>query len=132
MKNIENILEVNNLKIYFKTFEGISKAVDNISFVLKEKETLGLVGESGCGKTVTNLAIMKLLNPKSTILSGKILYDKKNILEIEEEEFKKVRGKEIGMIFQEPMSSPLASVCTYLSPYFSAYIQYPIFVSFSI
>lgn len=105
MKNIENILEVNNLKIYFKTFEGISKAVDNISFVLKEKETLGLVGESGCGKTVTNLAIMKLLNPKSTILSGKILYDKKNILEIEEEEFKKVRGKEIGMIFQEPMSS---------------------------
>ncbi|TDX13180.1 peptide/nickel transport system ATP-binding protein [Petrotoga sibirica] len=105
MIKTNNILQVEHLKIYFKTFEGISKAVDDISFVLKEKETLGLVGESGCGKTVTNLAIMKLLNAKSTILSGKILYNGWNILQAEEVNIRKLRGKEIGMIFQEPMAS---------------------------
>lgn len=71
-----------------------------------------MVGESGCGKTVTNLAIMKLLNPKSTILSGEIFYNGSEILHMKDEKFKKIRGKEIGMIFQEPMASfdPLYTV----------------------
>ncbi|MDI6785287.1 MAG: ABC transporter ATP-binding protein [bacterium] len=101
-----NLLEIENLKTYFYTHEGIVKAVDGVSFNLERKKIIGLVGESGCGKTVTGLSIMRLIpSPPGRIVEGTIIYKRNNILSLIERELQKVRGAEISMIFQEPMTS---------------------------
>ena len=100
------ILEVDNLQTYFFTRAGIAKAVDGVSFSLGRGETLGVVGESGCGKSVTSLSILRLVpDPPGRIVGGSVRLDGRNILEFSEEKMKEVRGNDISMIFQEPMTS---------------------------
>jgi len=99
------LLEVRNLKTYFHTENGIYKAVDDISFKLNKGETLGLVGESGCGKSVTALSIMKLIQKPGIIDSGKIIFKGKDLVKYSEKQMQKIRGNKISMIFQEPMTS---------------------------
>jgi len=94
---------VENLKTYFYTEDGVVKAVDGVSFEVREGETLGIVGESGSGKSVTSLSIMRLLDQNGKIVDGKIIFKGRNLLELSENEMRKIRGKEIAMIFQEPM-----------------------------
>jgi len=101
----EKILSVNNLVINFKTDNGILKAVRNVSFDLYKGETLCIVGESGSGKSVTSKAIMGILANNSIVEGGNIMYRGENLLEVSEEEFYKIRGHRIGMIFQDPLSS---------------------------
>ena len=100
------LLEIENLSVNFHTPEGIARAVDGVSFHLKAGETIGLVGESGCGKSVTSLSILGLIpSPPGQIESGKIKFDGHNLLDFEAERLRKIRGHEISMIFQEPMTS---------------------------
>ena len=99
-------LEVKNLKTHFFTKEGVSKAVDGVSFYLNKGETIGVVGESGCGKSMTSLSILNLIpSPPGKIVDGEILLHGKNIVGLSQEELRKIRGKKISMIFQEPMTS---------------------------
>lgn len=98
-------LEVNNLKISFRTNNGRVQAVRDISFHLDEGETLAIVGESGSGKSVTSRAIMGILAPNAIVESGEILYDGKDLMQIDEEEFHSLRGDKIAMVFQDPLSS---------------------------
>jgi len=104
MKN-ENILEVSNLKTYYKIKEGVVKAVNGISFSLKKGESLGLVGESGCGKTTTALSIIKLLADNGYIEDGKILFKDKDITKMTESEILTIRWKDISIIFQGSMNA---------------------------
>jgi oligopeptide transport system ATP-binding protein len=100
------LLEVKDLKTYFYSFDGIVKAVDGVSFDLREGETLGLVGESGCGKSVSAMSILRLIpNPPGRIVNGEILFEGQDLLKLSDEEMRKVRGDRIAMIFQEPMTS---------------------------
>ena len=100
------LLEVKNLKTYFRTDDGVVKAVDDISFDLYEGEILGLVGESGCGKSVCALSLMRLIpDPPGRIVGGEVIFEGQDLLQINEEEMRKVRGNRIAMIFQEPMTS---------------------------
>ena len=100
------ILKVENLSTYFKMEKGIAKAVDNVSFDLKEGTTLSIIGESGSGKSVTAMSIMGLIPiPPGIHAGGKILFENKNLLSLKEKEFQKIRGNLISMIFQEPMTS---------------------------
>lgn len=99
------LLQVNNLKTYFHTRDGIYKAVDGVSFEIEKGETLGIVGESGCGKSVTALSIMRLIDEPGRIEDGEIILNGKNLLGYTEKEMQKVRGDRISMIFQEPMTS---------------------------
>jgi len=102
----ENLLEVNNLKTYFFTRSGVVKAVDDVSFVIKPSQTLGIVGESGCGKSVTALSIMRLIaTPPGKIVGGEINFNGENILEKNLDELTDLRGSQISMIFQDPMTS---------------------------
>ena len=101
----EKVLSVNNLAINFKTDNGILKAVRDISFDLQRGETLCIVGESGSGKSVTSKAIMGILANNAIIESGNIMYRGENLLEVSEDQFYKIRGHKIGMIFQDPLSS---------------------------
>ena len=101
----DKVLSVNNLAINFKTDNGILKAVRNISFDLNRGETLCIVGESGSGKSVTSKAIMGILANNAIIENGNIMYRGENLLEVSEDEFYKIRGHKIGMIFQDPLSS---------------------------
>ena len=105
MANKEKIIEVKNLVISFKTDHGILHAVRNISFDLYKGETLCIVGESGSGKSVTSKTIMGILAANAIVEGGSILYRGENLLEVAEEEFHKIRGHKIGMIFQDPLSS---------------------------
>jgi peptide/nickel transport system ATP-binding protein len=106
MQMKETILEICNLKTYFNIREGKVKAVDGISLKLFKGETLGLVGESGCGKSVTGLSIIRLLDePPAEIHGGKILFSGEDLLSLNKSEIRKFRGKDISMIFQEPMTS---------------------------
>src|SRR5919199_1624607 len=101
-----NILEVKDLKTYFFTEDGTVKAVDGITFDLKRGETLGIVGESGSGKSVTNLSIIRLIpDPPGRIVSGEILFDGQDVMALPTDEVRKIRGKRISMIFQDPMTS---------------------------
>ncbi len=104
-ENREKVLSVNNLVINFKTDNGILKAVRDVSFDLYQGETLCIVGESGSGKSVTSKTIMGILANNAIIAGGNIIYRGENLLEISEEEFYKIRGHKIGMIFQDPLSS---------------------------
>ncbi len=100
------LLEVKNLKTGFKTDEGSFLAVDDISFTVEKGKTLGIVGESGCGKSVTSLSIMRLIpNPPGNIVGGEILFNGRDLLKLSEDEMRKIRGNDIAMIFQEPMTS---------------------------
>lgn len=104
-REVEKLLEVKDLATYFHTDEGVVKAVDGVSFCLSRNETLGLVGETGCGKTITALSIMRLLEPPGRIISGRIGIDGTDILKLTEQEMLKIRGNRLSMIFQEPMTS---------------------------
>jgi oligopeptide/dipeptide ABC transporter ATP-binding protein len=100
------LLEIRNLRTYFKTDEGIAKAVDGVDLKVIRGETLGLVGESGCGKSVTALSIMRLVpDPPGKIMGGEIIFDNQNILALPESEMRRIRGNTISMIFQEPMTA---------------------------
>ncbi|MBI4634901.1 MAG: ABC transporter ATP-binding protein, partial [Candidatus Rokubacteria bacterium] len=103
---VERLLEVRGLKTHFFTDEGVVRAVDGIDFHIDKGETLGIVGESGCGKSVTALSIMRLIpQPPGRIVQGQIVYNGRNLLELSPAQMRKIRGKEISMIFQEPMTS---------------------------
>jgi peptide/nickel transport system ATP-binding protein len=100
------LLEVRGLRTYFATREGDVKAVDDVSFSVERGRTLGIVGESGCGKSVTALSIMGLIaKPPARIVSGSIQFDGKELTQLREAELEKLRGREIAMIFQDPMTS---------------------------
>ena len=99
------LLEVKDLKTYFLTEAGVSRAVDSVSFKIFEKQVLGIVGESGCGKSVTALSILRLVPPPGLIAGGQISFRGKDLLSIHENEMETIRGNEISMIFQEPMTS---------------------------
>jgi peptide/nickel transport system ATP-binding protein len=102
----ERLLEVKGLKTHFFTDEGVVRAVDGVDFHIDKGETLGIVGESGCGKSVTALSIMRLIpQPPGRIVEGEILYNGRNLLDLSPAQIRKIRGKEISMIFQEPMTS---------------------------
>ncbi|HSB77191.1 MAG TPA: ABC transporter ATP-binding protein [Candidatus Methylomirabilis sp.] len=100
------LLEINGLQTNFFTDAGVVRAVDGVSLKVRKGETLGIVGESGCGKSVTALSILRLIpDPPGKIVAGKILLDGRNLLDLPENEMRKVRGASISMIFQEPMTS---------------------------
>src|SRR5438309_11274904 len=101
-----NLLEVKDLRTYFETEEGVIKAVDGVSFEVRPGETLGIVGESGSGKSVANLSLMRLIaEPPGKIVSGSITFRGRNILTLSPREVRAIRGKQIAMIFQDPMTS---------------------------
>jgi oligopeptide transport system ATP-binding protein len=100
------LLQVNGLKTQFFTQDGVVKAVDGVSFDLQEGATLGIVGESGCGKSVTALSIMRLIpQPPGKIVAGEVIFDGEDLLKADEDEIRHVRGAKIAMIFQDPMTS---------------------------
>ncbi len=102
----KNLLEVKNLSTHFFTPDGVVHAVDDVSFELGFGETLGLVGESGCGKSVTALSLTRLVpNPPGKIVSGSVVFDGVDLLKLSDEGMRKLRGKEIGFIFQDPLTS---------------------------
>jgi len=101
-----SLLEIRDLKTYFYTEEGVVKAVDGVSFSIGKGETLGIVGESGCGKSVTSLSIMRLIaNPPGRNMGGEIIFEGMDLLKKTEAEMRMIRGNLISMIFQEPMTS---------------------------
>jgi peptide/nickel transport system ATP-binding protein/oligopeptide transport system ATP-binding protein len=105
-EGVDVLLDVRNLTCGFDTELGSARALDQVSFSIRPGETLGLVGESGCGKTVTALCIMRLVqSPPGRIESGEILFKRQNLLELPEKEMRRVRGNRISMVFQEPMTS---------------------------
>jgi len=113
----ETILEVRNLKTWFSTDDGIVKAVDDVSFSLAKGETLGIVGESGCGKSVTSLSVMRLIpSPPGRIMAGDILLDGASVLAMDKRELRELRGGRISMIFQDPMTclNPFLRISTQL------------------
>src|SRR3982750_255101 len=99
------LLEVNDLKTYFRTDDGVVRAVDGVSFSVEKGETLGIVGESGSGKSVTCLTIMGLNPPRNTITSGQALFKGEDLLTMSSNKLRSIRGNEIAMIFQDPMTS---------------------------
>lgn len=113
MKQQETLLSIQNLKVYFENEQEVLKAVDDVSFDVMKGETLGVVGESGCGKSITCMSILKLIqSPNVRYAGGQILFDGRNTLEMSEKELRKLRGKDISVIFQEPMTAlnPLYTV----------------------
>jgi len=111
-----NLLQVQDLKTYFKTDRGLVKAVDGVSFYLDEEEIIGVVGESGCGKSVTMLSVMQLIqSPPGQIVGGKVIFEGQDLLKFNPKgaEMRSIRGAKIAMIFQEPMTSlnPVLTIC---------------------
>ena len=102
----EKLLDVRDLKTYFYTSSGVVKAVDGVSFSLNKGKTLGIVGESGSGKSITASSIMRLIpSPPGTIVGGKIIFDGKDVLKLSQKELLDLRGRDISMIFQDPMTA---------------------------
>lgn len=101
----EKILEIKGLQTFFFTPTGVLRAVDGVSLAIERGRTLGIVGESGCGKSVTALSIMRLVSPPGRIVGGEIWYQGRDLLRLREREMRRIRGKEIAMVFQEPMTS---------------------------
>src|SRR3954468_11996795 len=100
------LLAVKDLRTYFSEDDKVVRAVNGISFDLERGKTLGIVGESGSGKSVTNLSILRLIpSPPGKIVSGEVLFDGRDLLTLSDEEIRKVRGKRISIVFQDPMSS---------------------------
>lgn len=110
------LLSIQNLKAHFHTEDGAVRAVNDVDLTIEEGETLGLIGETGCGKTVLGLSILRLLS-ENTKVEGKILYKGKDLLTLNEDEMRKIRGKEIAMIFQNPLTSmnPVLTIGTQIS-----------------
>jgi peptide/nickel transport system ATP-binding protein len=106
-QNMPEILQVNNLETQFFTESGLVKAVDGVSYHIDEQEIVGLVGESGCGKSVSQLSVLQLISTPGKIVGGEIIFDGKNLLELEANgpEMRSIRGAKIAIIFQEPMTS---------------------------
>jgi len=102
---VSHLLRVENLETHFPTRAGLVRAVNGVSFHLDRGELLGLVGESGCGKSITALSIMRLIAPPGKIVGGEIVFDGKNLLQLSEPEMRQMRGDDIAMIFQDPMTS---------------------------
>jgi len=103
---VDALLEVKNLKVQFNTLEGVVHAVNNVSFVVEEGKTLGIVGESGCGKSVTVLSIMRLIaEPPGKIANGEIIFEGKDLLKLDKSSMQELRGQKIAMVFQDPMTS---------------------------
>ena len=101
----DKLLSIRGLKIYFHTFAGVIKAVDGVDFSVDEGEILGVVGESGCGKSVVGFSIMGLTEPPGRIETGEIRFNGLNLPDLDERRMRKIRGKEIAMVFQDPMTS---------------------------
>lgn len=101
----KKLLEVQDLKTYFVRNNSVTKAVDGVSFHVNEKETLGLIGESGCGKTLSSLSILRLVPKPGRIIGGKILFEGRDLLTLSEKEMHQLRGRKISMILQDPMCS---------------------------
>ena len=99
----EFILDIRGLQTYFYTEEGVARAVDGLDLQLRPGDTFGLAGESGCGKSTTALSILRLLPPTGRIVGGEILFGGRDLLKLNDEEIRRIRGKEISMVFQEPM-----------------------------
>jgi peptide/nickel transport system ATP-binding protein len=102
---MNHLLEVRNLQTHFPTRAGLVRAVDGVSFYLDRGELLGLVGESGCGKSMTALSIMRLISPPGKIVCGEIIFDGNDLLKLPEADMRQIRGDDIAMIFQDPMTS---------------------------
>jgi len=121
----ERLLEVTDLKTYFFDRERVIKAVDGVSFYLNEGETLSLVGESGCGKSMTCLSILRVLPPGAKIVGGKVIFKGKNILAMNDKEMRKLRGREISLILQDPMASldPVFPIYDQVSEAFTAHFK---------
>src|SRR5687767_10954174 len=102
---MSHLLEVENLQTHFPTRAGLVRAVNGVSFHLDSGELLGLVGESGCGKSITALSVMRLISPPGKIVNGEIIFDGKNLLKLSEARMREIRGDDIAMIFQDPMTS---------------------------
>jgi len=102
--NDRQLLDVRGLTVQFPTSDGVVQAVSDVSFTLSRGETLGVVGESGSGKSVSNLAIMGLLNPRRTTISGEVDFMGRNLLTLPQDEMRKIRGKDIAMVFQDPFA----------------------------
>ena len=110
---VASLLNIKNLSVHFHTPEGTLRAVDGVDFALGEGETLGLVGESGCGKSVTSLSILGLIpSPPGEIASGEIYFNGKELIHLHPERLRRIRGRDIAMIFQEPMTAlnPVLSI----------------------
>lgn len=105
MSKTDKLLEIKNLNISFSNPDGIVQVVDNMNFYIGAGETLGVVGESGCGKSITALSIMRLIASPPAVVDGEILFNDKNLLKVSNSEMRKIRGNKISMIFQEPMTS---------------------------
>jgi oligopeptide/dipeptide ABC transporter ATP-binding protein len=106
MKKNKTLLSVQNLKVYFRSRNGVARAVDDVSYEVRQGETVCLVGESGCGKTVSALSILGLIpQPPGEIAGGKALFDGRNLLGLSDEQMQTIRGKRIAMVFQEPLTS---------------------------
>jgi len=101
----EPLLEVKNLKVAFRTEDGLVRAVDDVSFVLGRREVLGIVGESGSGKSVTMMSVMRLINDPNMIFAGEVLYKGRDLTTLSRDEMQEIRGGDIAMIFQDPMTS---------------------------
>jgi oligopeptide transport system ATP-binding protein len=101
----DHLLSLQALKTYFFTKSGVRKAVDGVSLDLDQGKTLGIVGESGSGKTVACLSVMQLVPPNGRIVGGKILFENRNLVGVSEKQYRQIRGKQIGMVFQDPMTS---------------------------
>src|SRR3974390_2628353 len=106
------LLDVDNLQVHFRTADGVNRAGDGVSFHVNEGETLAIVGESGCGKSVTAMSILRLIPQPPGRVAGRIMFQGRNLLEQPDAEMRKIRVKAISMIFQEPMTSlnPVLSV----------------------
>jgi len=123
----KHLLEVNNLKTFFYTDDGIVKAVDGLDFYIKKGEVFGLVGESGCGKSVTSLSIMNLIEAPGNIESGEIFFEGQNILSLSEKELTQTRGNHLSMIFQQPLTSldPVFSIGEQIKEVFDIHKKLP-------
>ena len=112
----KTILEIKGLKVYYYTRDGVVRAVDNVDFFMKKGETIGLVGESGSGKSTLGFSIIKLIPPPGKIVDGKIVFDGIDLIKLNEKEMRKIRGKRISMVFQDPMTSlnPLMKIGDHL------------------
>ena len=103
---MEPLLQVKNLQTYFFTYEGVVKAVDDVTYEVMPGETLGLVGESGCGKSVSALSLMRLIpDPPGKTVGGEVLFDGEDILQVDMDDMRRIRGAKMAMVFQEPMTS---------------------------
>jgi len=117
MKDNTNLLDVRRLKIYFFTDDGVVKAVDGVDLVIKKGKTLGVVGESGCGKSVTSFSIIRLIDHPGRIVDGEIWFKGRNLLALSEDEMRAIRGNQISVIFQDPMTAlnPVLTIGNQLS-----------------